>query len=167
MENDASILLDAVNDDGTIEFNPQSRTEEYLKSCINKTGIEGLSRPQSRIDALLYILSEVIATGFIPKLKFDSSFAIEAAVVLLPDGRATLLPISSGVKSGSIVKRNDKGDIRLGSVCGDYKSDNADERIAAPKFYVDAVVDDRIGDIETVLDEILELQDSLIGGGSV
>lgn len=63
MENEVATLLNAVTDGETIDFEPQSRMEEYLKSCINKTGTEGLPTPQSRVDALLYILAEKIAEG--------------------------------------------------------------------------------------------------------
>lgn len=56
-------LLNAVINGETIEFTPRSRMEEYLKNCINKAGVEGLPDPRSRADALLYMLSETIASG--------------------------------------------------------------------------------------------------------
>lgn len=63
MESRVETLLNALVNGETIDFNPQSRIEEYLKNCINKTGTEGLPAPQSRIDALLYKLAEVVASG--------------------------------------------------------------------------------------------------------
>lgn len=63
MANRVETLLNAVINGETIDFNPQSRMEEYLKNCINKTGTEGLPAPQSRVDALLYKLAETIASG--------------------------------------------------------------------------------------------------------
>ena len=62
-ENRVETLLNAIINGETIDFNPQSRMEEYLKNCINKTGVEGLPTPQSRMDALLYRLAETIASG--------------------------------------------------------------------------------------------------------
>lgn len=60
MESRVETLLNALINGETLEFNPQSRMEEYLKNCINKTGVEGLPEPQSRLDALLYSLAEVL-----------------------------------------------------------------------------------------------------------
>lgn len=62
-ENRVETLLNAIINGETIDFNPQSRMEEYLKNCINKTGVEGLPTPQSRMDALLYRLAETITSG--------------------------------------------------------------------------------------------------------
>ena len=63
MESRVETLLNALVNGETIDFNPQSRMEEYLKNCINKSGTEGLPAPQSRVDALLYKLAEAIASG--------------------------------------------------------------------------------------------------------
>lgn len=63
MESRVETLLNAVINGETIDFNPQSRMEEYLKNCINKAGTEGLPAPQSRVDALLYRLAETISSG--------------------------------------------------------------------------------------------------------
>lgn len=63
MESRVETLLNAIIDGETIDFNPQSRMEEYLKNCINKAGVEGLPAPQSRVDALLYKLAETISSG--------------------------------------------------------------------------------------------------------
>ena len=52
------MLLKALINGETIDFEPQSRMEAYLKNCINNTKIEGLPPPESRVDALLYKLAE-------------------------------------------------------------------------------------------------------------
>lgn len=63
MESRIETLLNALINGETIDFAPQSRMEEYLKNCINKAGTEGLPSPQSRVDALLYRLAEVVAAA--------------------------------------------------------------------------------------------------------
>ena len=63
MESRVETLLNALVNGETIDFNPQSRMEEYLKNCINKSGTEGLPAPQSRVDALLYKLAEAVSSG--------------------------------------------------------------------------------------------------------
>lgn len=63
MESRVETLLNALINGETIDFTPQSRMEEYLKNCINKSGVEDLPAPQSRVDALLYKLAEAIASG--------------------------------------------------------------------------------------------------------
>ena len=52
------MLLKALINGETIDFEPQSRMEAYLKNCINNTKTEGLPPPESRVDALLYKLAE-------------------------------------------------------------------------------------------------------------
>ena len=58
MESRIEILLNALINGETIDFEPQSRMEAYLKNCINNTKTEGLPPPESRVDALLYKLAE-------------------------------------------------------------------------------------------------------------
>lgn len=60
-ESRVETLLNALIKGETIDFEPQSRMEEYLKNCINKTGVEGLPTPQSRVDALLYSLADKLS----------------------------------------------------------------------------------------------------------
>lgn len=51
-------LLDKLLNGGQIDdYEPQSRTEAYLKACIQGT-TEGLPTPQSRIGVLLRALAE-------------------------------------------------------------------------------------------------------------
>ena len=59
------MLLNALINGETIDFEPQSRMEAYLKNCINKTGTEGLPPPESRADALMYKLAESIKASYI------------------------------------------------------------------------------------------------------
>ena len=58
MESRIEMLLNALINGETIDFEPQSRMEAYLKNCINNTKTEGLPPPESRVDALLYKLAE-------------------------------------------------------------------------------------------------------------
>ena len=59
------MLLNALINGETIDFEPQSRMEAYLKNCINKTGTKGLPPPESRADALMYKLAESIKASYI------------------------------------------------------------------------------------------------------
>ena len=65
MESRMEMLLNALINGETIDFEPQSRMEAYLKNCINKTGTEGLPPPESRADALMYKLAESIKASYI------------------------------------------------------------------------------------------------------
>lgn len=51
-------LLTALLNSEDLDFNPQSRSEEYLENCIDGDGTVGLPNPQSRLDSLLYKLAE-------------------------------------------------------------------------------------------------------------
>ena len=51
------LLQTLLNGDTIEDFEPQSRTEAYLKNCILGRGVEDLPMPQSRMDALLYSLA--------------------------------------------------------------------------------------------------------------
>ena len=64
MDTRIETILNAIINGETIEFEPRSKCEEYLKNCVNKTGTIGLPEPESRLDALLYRLSEVMMGGF-------------------------------------------------------------------------------------------------------
>ena len=65
MESRMEMLLTALINRESIDFEPQSRMEAYLKNCINKTGTEGLPPPESRADALMYKLAESIKASYI------------------------------------------------------------------------------------------------------
>lgn len=66
--------------DGDIpeDFVPQSRAEAYLLNCCKKCGCEGLPVPQSRADALMYRLAEVMAGGGGTPEKIASSLTADA-----------------------------------------------------------------------------------------
>lgn len=73
-------LLNSILNGTTEDFHPQSRMEEYLKACCNKTGTEGLPTPMSRADALLYQLAENIAQSG------DTQEAINEALGVIENG---------------------------------------------------------------------------------
>ena len=56
-------MLTAIIEGKTVDFEPRSRAEQYLKNCIDKCGCDGLPAPRSRMEALLYELSEELANG--------------------------------------------------------------------------------------------------------
>ena len=56
-------LLQALIEGGTLDIEPRSRIEAYLKNCVDCCGCEGLPAPRSRVEALLYKLAEVMAGG--------------------------------------------------------------------------------------------------------
>lgn len=47
----------------TVDFEPESRAEQYLKNCIEACGCTGLPTPVTRLDALLYALADKMAGG--------------------------------------------------------------------------------------------------------
>lgn len=55
-----TLLKALLNGESVEDFEPQSRAEHYLKNCILQSGVEGLPDPQSRLDALLYELAEMM-----------------------------------------------------------------------------------------------------------
>lgn len=57
-----TLLKALLNGDSVEDFEPQSRAEAYLKSCILKEGVGDLPDPQSRLDALLYELAGIMPT---------------------------------------------------------------------------------------------------------
>lgn len=60
-------LIQALLDGQTLsDFVPRSRMEAYLKACINKTGVDNLPTPISRLDILLLELTSVLAQGSTP-----------------------------------------------------------------------------------------------------
>lgn len=61
-------LLNAAIDGGESlpDFAPLSRSEAYLKACLEKSGTEGLPSPISRLDVLLYELAAIFAQGGAP-----------------------------------------------------------------------------------------------------
>ena len=57
-------LLEQLDSEGKIDYEPQSRVEEALVACINKTGKAGCScEPQSRIEELLQVHAEQMCNG--------------------------------------------------------------------------------------------------------
>lgn len=63
MSRNEELLRAILNGETLADFTPKSRVEEYLKACINKSGVENLPTPISRIDALLYELAGVLSQG--------------------------------------------------------------------------------------------------------
>lgn len=60
-------LVQALLDGKTLtDFAPKSRTEAYLKACINKSGVDNLPTPLSRLDVLLLALADVLTQGEAP-----------------------------------------------------------------------------------------------------
>lgn len=51
-------LITAILDDESVAFTPNSRMEEYLTKCLEGGGVEGLPKPISRLDILLYQLCD-------------------------------------------------------------------------------------------------------------
>ena len=56
-------LLQALLNGETVDIQPRSRMEAYLKSCCEGCGCDGLPEPVTRADALLYALSDKLAGG--------------------------------------------------------------------------------------------------------
>lgn len=55
------VLIKALLNGETVNFEPRSRTEKYLKNCCDKCGCDGLPEPRTRAEALLYQLAEKLA----------------------------------------------------------------------------------------------------------
>lgn len=51
-------LLNALINGESVDFEPRSRAELYLKNCCDRCGCDGLPAPRSRMEALLYLLAE-------------------------------------------------------------------------------------------------------------
>lgn len=65
MQSRIETLLNALINGETITgFKPQSRAEECLLAAVNKSGTEGLPDPQSRLDALLYLLADMMPESY-------------------------------------------------------------------------------------------------------
>ena len=84
--------------DEIINSAPQSRMEEYLKSCINKTGVEGLPAPQSRIDVFLYKLAEVLSSVGSPTAAWtmENAHDNQAVLATLPEEMIVNIAWSDG-----------------------------------------------------------------------
>ena len=108
------------------------------------------------------ITEDWVRENFLPIRTYDSTKATEAVIGLTPEGNTKIIFVSNGFKPDALVKRESDGDIILGTKVGEYSSSDKNERIAVPKFYVDGIV----GDIEKALDNIIALQESLVGGVS-
>lgn len=89
MESRIETLLNALISGETITgFRPRSRAEEYLLAAVNKSGTEGLPNPQSRLDALLFIVA-----------KHADNVRYSAIVQDLVEGTVVKLEIPEGVNT--------------------------------------------------------------------
>lgn len=59
----AEKLLQALLNGETVDFEPKSRFEQYLKNCIDRCGCDGLPTPRTRAEALLHQLAEKSTGG--------------------------------------------------------------------------------------------------------
>lgn len=112
MDSKIEKLLNATIDGETIEFNPQSRMEEYLKNCVNKTGTDGLPTPQSRVDALLYKLAETIGSGFdsLEERVFGKEVEWRKEESTFIDGLPFSLPKFEGLEAKKYIFTHDTAD---------------------------------------------------------
>lgn len=56
-------LLQALLNGETVDFEPKTRIEQYLKNCCDMCGCDGLPAPRTNVDALLYALADKLANG--------------------------------------------------------------------------------------------------------
>lgn len=56
-------LIEAILNGESVDFDPKTKTQSYLKACINKEGCENLPDPDTRAGALLYRLAHELKTG--------------------------------------------------------------------------------------------------------
>lgn len=56
-------MLQALLNGDTVNFEPRSRMEQYLKNCCDQCGCNGLPEPRTRAEMLLYQLAEKLAGG--------------------------------------------------------------------------------------------------------
>lgn len=63
MNRNEELLQAILNGESLTDFTPLSRSETYLKACINKSGVDNLPTPLSRMDALLFELAGVLSQG--------------------------------------------------------------------------------------------------------
>lgn len=54
-------MLQALLNGDTVNFEPRSRMEQYLKNCCDQCGCNGLPEPRTRAEMLLYQLAEKLA----------------------------------------------------------------------------------------------------------
>ena len=59
----SEILLKAMLNGESIEHEPQSRIEKALVACLNKSGSNSLPEAQSRMESLLHLLADDMASG--------------------------------------------------------------------------------------------------------
>lgn len=57
MSSTLETLIIALLNGENVDFNPISRSDKYLKNCLEGLGAEGLPAPISRLDNLLYQLA--------------------------------------------------------------------------------------------------------------
>lgn len=76
-------LLKAILDGIVLsDFEPQSRAEQYLLACVNKTGTAGLPTPQCRNEILLYELADVLAEGT-PSVKSNIAKLVDKSMTVI------------------------------------------------------------------------------------
>lgn len=92
-------LLEALLNDETVDFQPHSRAEAYLKACCEKCGCTGLPEPLSRNDALLYALAEKIAQGGGGEVTDEAITIAENGITNTPSGKR-YNPITVNVPQG-------------------------------------------------------------------
>lgn len=96
-------LIQAILDGETLtSFTPKSRTEAYLKACVNKTGVENLPTPQSRMDALLLALADVIEQGDVPA-KCNIAQIVDKSITTI-----TAAELAGAIKIGDYAFYNQK-----------------------------------------------------------
>lgn len=124
------LLTALLNGDSVEDFKPRSRAEHYLKNCILKIGVEGLPDPQSRLDALLYQLAELMpTTGGDVQLQTKTATPGVNEVVVIPDtGYALSKVIIEAVTSAidaNIKAENIKEGVSILGVSGSEKGYDA------------------------------------------
>lgn len=102
-------LIEALLNGTTVDFTPQSRVEAILKSAVNGMGTSDLPDPNSRIEALLYRLAEVIGNGGVAPVD-------ETQAYILQDEAGNEFP--AFLVEEATVFTATANDIREGSVAG-------------------------------------------------
>lgn len=117
--------------------------------CTTPTGNELVTGEAiaNRINAL----ESFIDQGY--QKKDSSTTDLSQAYVKNADGTQTMVDLCIGLKPNSIVIRGEDGSITVEAI---------NPTDAVPKYYVD----DKIGGIQTALDEIAKLQEQYINGGT-
>ena len=122
-----TLLKALLNGDSVEDFEPQSRAESYLKSCILKEGVGDLPDPQSRLDALLYELAEIMPTLGSGDIQLQTKIAKPSIddVVVRPDtgyalSKVTIEAVTSAIDA-NIKAENIKEGVSILGVSGSEK----------------------------------------------